>query len=112
VRPADQGTAPEALSSAAVGSATPPRSKVTRTSGAWAAIALGLTTFIVVLAFAVQNLASVDIAFFSLHLQLPLAILLLLAAVLGASIVFAFGSARIVQLRMQARRSRARPTQS
>jgi uncharacterized integral membrane protein len=53
-----------------------------------------------------QNLKSVEVTFLSPHGNLPLAVLLLLVAVLGALIVFAFGAARIVQLRVAARRSR------
>jgi uncharacterized integral membrane protein len=38
----------------------------------------------------------------SLHGELPLAVLLLLVAVLGALVAFAFGAARIIQLRLRA----------
>jgi uncharacterized integral membrane protein len=38
--------------------------------------------------------------------QLPLAVALLFALILGAVIVFAFGAARILQLRMVAGRAR------
>lgn len=86
----------------------------TRTSGAWVSIALGLAALVVVLVFAIQNLNSVEITFLSLHWSPPLAVLLLLASALGGLVVFAFGAARIGQLRIQARRLRRRgpPTQS
>lgn len=88
-------------------STTPERlSKRTRTSRAWAAITVGLAGLVVVLVFILQNRKDVEVKFLSLSGQLPLAILLLLVAVLGALIVFAFGAARIVQLRVAARRSR------
>lgn len=80
-------------------------SKRTRTSRAWAAITFGLAGLLVVLVFALQNLKSVKVTFLSLHGNLPLAVLLLLVAALGALIVFSFGAARIVQLRLQARRA-------
>lgn len=78
----------------------------TRASGAWAAVALGLAALTVVLVFVLQNLRSVEVTFLSLHGHLPLAVLLLLVAVVGGLIVFAFGAARIVQLRVGARRLR------
>lgn len=81
-------------------------SQRTRTSGAWAAITVGLTALIVVLVFVLQNLKSVEVTFLGMHLHLPLAILMLLVAALGAVVVFAFSAARIFQLRMEARRSR------
>jgi uncharacterized integral membrane protein len=90
-------------------SPTQPRSPArTRTRRAWGAITLGLATLLVVLVFALQNLRRVEVSFLSLHGRLPLAILLLLVAVLGALVVFAFGAARIVQLRVEGRRSRRR----
>lgn len=77
----------------------------TRTSRAWAAITFGLAGLLVVLVFALQNLKSVEVTFLSLHGNLPLAVLLLLVALLGAFTVFSFSAARIVQLRVQARRA-------
>lgn len=71
-----------------------------------AAIATGLLVLVAVLAFALQNLRSVQVSFFSLHGDLPLVILLVLAAAAGALIVFGFGAARIIQLRVAARRAR------
>ena len=88
--------------------AQPNKPRHTRTSGAWASIALGLAALVVVLVFAVQNLRSVEVTFLSLHWSPPLAVLLLLASVLGGLVVFAFGAARIGQLRIQARRLRRR----
>jgi len=78
-------------------------SKRTRISAAWVGITSGLAALVVVLVFALQNLHTSRVTFFSLHGQLPLAVLLLLAAALGGVTVFAFGAARIVQLRLQAR---------
>ena len=82
---------------------SPPR---TRTSAAWAGTTGGLVVLILLVVVMLQNLESVDVRFISLHAQLPLAVLLLLVAVLGALIVSAFGAARVVQLRVQARRAR------
>jgi uncharacterized integral membrane protein len=80
----------------------------TRASRAWVSIALGLAALVVVLVFAIQNLTPVEITFTSLHWSPPLAVLLLLAAALGGVVVFAFGAARVGQLRIQARRLRRR----
>jgi len=44
--------------------------------------------------------------------QLPLAVALLFALILGAVIVFAFGAARILQLRMVAGRARRKDPSS
>ena len=87
-------------STAAESSAAP-----SRTSRAWAALTFGLLALVVIVVFALQNLDDVTVRFLGWEGELPLAILLLLVAVLGAVIVFAFGAARIVQLRLQARRS-------
>lgn len=98
---------PSRLARAVTTSAAPSRSsRRTRTSRAWGAITFGLAVLIVVLVFALQNLESVEVTFLSLHGDLPLAVLLLVVAALGALIVFTFGAARIVQLRVGARRSR------
>lgn len=76
----------------------------TRASRAWAITTGGLIALVMVLVFALQNLQRVEVTFLSLHGHLPLAVLLLLVAVLGALVVFAFGASRIVQLRVHARR--------
>lgn len=102
-------TSETSLASAAMRSAL--REEVpghTRTSSAWASIALGLFALVVMLIFAIQNLSSVEISFLSLHWAPPLAVVLLLASAFGGIVVFAFGAARIGQLRMQARRLRRR----
>lgn len=88
--------------------ARPHQTGHTRTSGAWASIALGLAALVVVLVFAIQNLRTVEITFLSLHWAPPLAVLVLLASAFGGLVVLAFGVARIGQLRVQARRFRRR----
>lgn len=76
----------------------------TRTSRAWGWISFGLVSMVVFVVFALQNLTSVRVNFFGVHGELPLAVLLLVVAVFGALVVFAFGAARIIQLRLDARR--------
>jgi uncharacterized integral membrane protein len=67
---------------------------------------VGVVALLVVLVFILQNMQSVELDFLSLHGQLPLAIALLFAVILGAVIVLAFGGGRILQLRLVARRAR------
>jgi uncharacterized integral membrane protein len=80
------------------------RERHTRLSGAWTALVIGIVALIVILVFILQNLQSVELSFLAFHGRLPLAVALLFAVILGAVIVMAFGGARIVQLRMVARR--------
>jgi uncharacterized integral membrane protein len=76
----------------------------TRLSGAWTALVIGILAMVVILVFILQNLQSVELSFLAFHGRLPLAVALLFAVILGAVIVMAFSGARIVQLRMVARR--------
>ena len=64
---------------------------------------------IVVLIFIIENAHAVTITFFGAHLQISLAVALLLAAVAGALIMAAAGTARITQLRIAMRRNRRAP---
>jgi len=83
-----------------------PGERQTRLSGAWTAIVVGLVALVVILVFILQNQQSVEVTFLFAHGHLPLAVALLFALILGAVIVFAFGAARILQLRMVAGRAR------
>lgn len=78
----------------------------TRLSGAWTAIVVGLVALVVILVFILQNQQSVEVTFLVFNGHLPLAVALLFALILGAVIVFAFGAARILQLRMATGRAR------
>lgn len=83
-----------------------PGERRTRLSGAWTAVVIGLVALVVILVFILQNQQSVQVSFLVLSGHLPLAVALLFAMILGALIVFAFGAARILQLRMVAGRAR------
>ena len=83
-----------------------PGERRTRLSGAWTAIVIGLLALVVILVFILQNQQSVEIKFLMFEGNLPLAVALLFALILGAVIVFAFGAARLLQLRMVAGRAR------
>ncbi len=78
----------------------------TRLSGAWTALVVGVVALVVILVFILQNLQNVELNFLVFHGQLPLAIALLFAVILGAVIILAFGGGRILQLRLVARRAR------
>jgi putative membrane protein len=83
-----------------------PGERRTRLSGAWTAIVVGLVALVVILVFILQNQQSVEVTFLMFQGHLPLAVALLFALILGALVVFAFGAARILQLRMVAGRAR------
>ena len=83
-----------------------PGERQTRLSGAWTAIVIGLVALVLILVFILQNQQSVDVTFLLFKGHLPLAVALLFALILGSVIVFAFGAARILQLRMVAGRAR------
>lgn len=78
----------------------------TRTGGLWVAAIAAAVVILLLLIFILQNTEQVEVALFGANPNLPLGVALLLAAVLGALIVALIGTARIVQLRMLARRHR------
>jgi putative membrane protein len=70
------------------------------------ALIAGIALLIVVLIFIIQNAHAVNISFLGAHLRLSLAVALLLAAIAGALLMAAAGTARITQLRRLMRRNR------
>lgn len=72
----------------------------------WTALAVAIVALAAILVFILQNPQSVTLSFLVFHGQLPLAVALLFAMMLGAVIVLASGAARILQLRGVARRAR------
>ena len=78
----------------------------TRISGMRTGLIAGFAALIVVVIFIIQNPHAVNISFLGVHLVLPLAVALLLAAVAGALVMVAAGTARITQLRRMMRRDR------
>ncbi len=75
----------------------------------WTFVAVGIAALVVILVFILENLHSTDAAFFGVHWRIPLGLDLLLAALLGALAVFVVGAARVIQLRVLARRRGRRP---
>jgi uncharacterized integral membrane protein len=94
----DQGMAP----------ATPPPPPTgvpaTRAGRLWMALVPALVFLVVMLVFIFQNLHNVKISFFTASGSFPLALTVLLAAIVGALIVLCLGSIRILQLRRIVRR--------
>ena len=70
---------------------------------------VGVLCLLVVMIFIIQNAHAVNISFLGAHLRLSLAVALLLAAIAGALIMAAAGTARITQLRRIMRRDRRKP---
>jgi len=80
--------------------------KRTRISSTWAAITCFAVLLLLLLIFILQNSRSVDVSYFGAHGHLPLGVALLLSAVAGVLLIALPGSARIMQLRIIARRHR------
>jgi lipopolysaccharide assembly protein A len=101
---------PSANGSAPPAPRAPARRRMqTKISSMRVALIAGTAVLIVVLIFIIQNAHAISINFLGAHLQLSLAVALLLAAVAGALVMAAAGTARITQLRRIMRRSRRQP---
>jgi len=95
---------------AASAAPTPRRGSLgSRIGTARTALIAGALVLVVVLIFIIENAHAVTITFFGAHLRISLAVALLLAAIAGALIMAAAGTARITQLRMAMRRNRRAP---
>ena len=81
----------------------------TRISGLRMALIAGVLALTVLVIFIVQNTQGVHLSFLGAHLALPAAVALLLAAIAGALLMAAAGTARITQLRWGIRRARRGP---
>jgi putative membrane protein len=103
-------TVPPPSANGSTPSAPPPpprrRSAHTRISGLRTGLIAGVLVLIVVMIFIIQNTHAVNISFLGAHLRLSLAVALLLAALAGALVMAAAGTARITQLRQHMRRDR------
>ena len=73
---------------------------------AWVGLVLGALVTILLLIFIAQNTATTDVRYLGLEFSLPLGVLILFAAIVGALIMALFAGFRILQLRMRARRAR------
>ena len=77
-----------------------------RTSAAWTLSAAALFLALLMLVFVFQNGEKVNLEFLWIDLRVPLGAALLLAAVIGGLLVLSLGAARLLQLRLAARRHR------
>lgn len=80
----------------------------TRIGSAWVAVIVAAILGVALVDFIVQNTRSVRIEFFGASGQMPVAVALIGAALVGAFIVLAVGIARTTQLRMATRRGAKR----
>lgn len=77
----------------------------TRAGRTWIRVLPALVVLAVTVVFILQNRRSAKVSFITASGRLPLGVALLIAAALGALVVLALGSVRIVQLRRLVRRS-------
>lgn len=93
----------------------PARQRPTRIGSLHVGLIVAAVALVLLVIFLIQNAHPVDVSFLGGHLQVSLAVAMLIASVAGALIVGAAGAARIGQLRRSARRDsrsqRARRTQ-
>ena len=111
-KPAPHGTTSTLPPPSANGSAPPPapqppggRQPQTWTSEMHTGLIAGFAALVVAVIFIIQNAHAANISFLGVHLVLPLAAALLLAAIAGALAMAAAGPARITQLRQVIRRA-------
>jgi lipopolysaccharide assembly protein A len=78
----------------------------TRTSMVWTMVAIGVVVLVAILVFILQNGQRARVRFLMANGTLPLGVALLFAALLGALLVLVAGAARVLQLRVMARRHR------
>lgn len=87
--------------------AGPDHPRVTRAGMVWAAVASALVVLTLLIVFILQNQDYVNVRFFGLQGAVSLGVALFIAAVGGGVLVAIAGAARIIQLRLAARRQRA-----
>lgn len=85
------------------GAEHPGRSRI---GGAWTALAVAIIVLVLLLIFILQNQNPAQVEFLGVTGSMPLGVLVLLSAALGALVVMGLGAARMVQLKAQARRQR------
>jgi uncharacterized integral membrane protein len=97
--PSANGSAPPSPAPQLAGRGQPQ----TRTSGLRTGLIAGFAVLVVAVIFIIQNAHAANISFLGVHLVLPLAAALLLAAIAGALATVAAGPARITRLRQTIR---------
>jgi lipopolysaccharide assembly protein A len=105
--PSDSSVPPEPETAADAEPTLPQHTiEPTRTSMVWTMIGLGVVLLVAILVFILQNGQRVRVRFLMVDGTLPLGVGLLFAALLGALLVLVAGAARVLQLRVVARRHR------
>jgi uncharacterized integral membrane protein len=107
--PADSSPPPEPeVAAPADAEATLPEHTIepTRTSMVWTMVGIGVVLLVAILVFILQNGQPVRVRFLMVDGTLQLGVALLFAALLGALLVLVAGAARVLQLRVVARRHR------
>jgi uncharacterized integral membrane protein len=98
---------PEVAAPAGAGPALPQHTiEPTRTSMVWTMLGIGVVLLVAILVFILQNGQRARVRFLMANGTLPLGVALLFAALLGALLVLVAGAARVLQLRVVARRHR------
>ena len=77
-----------------------------RTASTFVAVTVGLALALLMLVFVLQNDQRQPFELLWLDFTLPVGVAMLLASILGGLVVASFGLARVVQLRVKARRHR------
>jgi uncharacterized integral membrane protein len=72
----------------------------------WASLVLATVLLALLIIFIAENSRSVTISFLGAHGHISLALALLIAAVVGVAVTLLAGTARILQLRREVRRSK------
>jgi lipopolysaccharide assembly protein A len=108
-RPSPAGTLPPPSANgstrpAAAAAQVPRPWSRTRISSMRTGLIIGFVALIVLVIFIIQNARAVQVSFLGVQVRLSLAVALLLAAIVGALLMAAAGTARITQLRRVIRR--------
>ncbi len=109
--PSVNGSAPQPTAPPSTAAAPVRRRLRTSISSARTALIVSVLALIVLVIFIIQNADAVKISFLGVQVRVSLAVALLIAAIAGALLMAAAGTARITQLRMVMRRDRRRPPQ-
>lgn len=76
---------------------------------AWFTLVIGAILLIVLLVFVLQNLDQVQVAFLAWEFSMPIGVVILFAAIIGALVMALLAAMRILQLRHRARAANKRP---
>lgn len=83
------------------------RPRATNAGRVWLTLGIATVLLVLLIIFIAENSRSVTISFLGAHGHISLALALLIAAVVGVTVTLLAGTARILQLRLEVRRSRS-----